>query len=163
MTKVITPLLILDIDGTVRLGKQELGTYVNSPDQVVIYPAAYEQIRRWREKGGRVIGISNQAGIALGHLTMDQCLATMERTKQLCHGMIDSIWFCPHLYDDKCSCRKPRPGMIYDAIADFTLRYPREEYQRTHSLLVGDRYEDQGCAQLWGCDFKWAADWRAEI
>jgi hypothetical protein len=50
-----------------------------------------------------------------------------------------------------------------NAIWDTGISYPREIYHPAYSLLVGDRREDQECAKLWGCEFKWAEDWRAEI
>jgi hypothetical protein len=78
-----TPLLAVDLDGTVRHGKDELGRFVNGPDDVVVFPEAAEMMRRWKERGGKIIGVSNQGGIALGFMTMRQCADAMLRTARL--------------------------------------------------------------------------------
>ena len=51
------PLLAVDLDGTVRHGFDELGRFVNGPDDVVVFPEAVEQMRRWKARGGRIIGV----------------------------------------------------------------------------------------------------------
>jgi hypothetical protein len=49
------PLLVLDMDGTVRQGKDDaLGRFVNGPDDVVVFPEAVIQMRKWKDKGGRI-------------------------------------------------------------------------------------------------------------
>jgi histidinol phosphatase-like enzyme len=50
-----TPVLYLDIDGTVRQGKDDaLGRFVNGPADVVVFPEAVEMMRRWKAGGGRL-------------------------------------------------------------------------------------------------------------
>jgi hypothetical protein len=44
-----TPLLCLDLDGTVRHGKDELGHFVNGPEDVIVFPEAVEMMRRWKD------------------------------------------------------------------------------------------------------------------
>ena len=51
-------------------------------------------------------------------------------------GRIDKIYYCPHLESDNCLCRKPKPGMIKNAIIDFP------EIKIDHSYLVGDSDSD---------------------
>jgi len=77
-------ILYLDIDGTVRHGKEQLGRFVNSPEDVVVFPEAVRQMKRWREAGGRIIGVSNQGGIALGLVDPAQVEKAMQRTHILC-------------------------------------------------------------------------------
>ncbi len=164
-----TPLLAVDLDGTVRHGKTELGRFVHGPDDVVVFPEAVEQIRRWKARGGRVVAVSNQGGIALGHTDMTQCSAAMMRTQVLCEDMFDKISWCPH-YDSPavenpemryCWCRKPSPGLLIEGALELAAKYG--EYYPPHlGLFVGDRPEDQECARLAGFPFQWAADWRAE-
>ena len=51
-------------------------------------------------------------------------------------GRIDKIYFCPHLEKDNCNCRKPKTGMIENAITDFPSINIKEAY------LVGDSSSD---------------------
>jgi D-glycero-D-manno-heptose 1,7-bisphosphate phosphatase len=167
MTETRVPVLYLDLDGTVRHGKTELGRFVNGPDDVVIFPEAVEMMRRWKVGGGRIVAVSNQGGVALGHFTNAQCAATMMRTHELTQHLFDKIAWCrhhpaaEHPEMARCWCRKPSPGLLIEAAHDLADRYPGEIYPPYMGCMVGDRPEDEECARLAGVDFMWAADWRA--
>jgi D-glycero-D-manno-heptose 1,7-bisphosphate phosphatase len=165
---VITkPVLYLDIDGTVRHGFSELGRFVNGPDDVVIFPEALVMMRRWKTGGGRIIGVSNQGGIALGHLDVTECGAAMKRTQELAEGLFDYILVCPHhpqashLEMARCWCRKPAPGLVIEAALALGCEH-REAYPPYMALMVGDRPEDEECARIASIDFQWAAEWREQ-
>lgn len=162
-----TPLLALDLDGTVRHGKDELGRFVNEPEDVVIFPEAVEMMRRWKQGGGRVIAVSNQGGIALGHMTLQTCTATMVRTNKLTGKLFDKMAWCSHYPTAdhpemaRCWCRKPSPGLIIESAMNLA-RQHNEYYPPYMGLMVGDREEDEQCAKLAGFDFMWAHEWRSE-
>jgi D-glycero-D-manno-heptose 1,7-bisphosphate phosphatase len=55
---------------------------------------------------------------------------------------IERIYYCPHFensqidyYSGRCECRKPNPGMILEAAADFDIDLER-------SILIGDKTSD---------------------
>src|SRR4051812_12065367 len=112
----MVPILYLDIDGTVRWGKDELGRFVNEPKDVVIFDGVRELLWGYKKLGWRIVGVSNQGGIALGHMTMETCAKTMVETQELTGNAFDKIAWCSHHPDAKdpemaiCWCRKPRPG-----------------------------------------------------
>jgi len=161
-------LLVCDLDGTIRHGRDELGHFVNHPEDVVIFPEALEQLRRWKQTGGRIVAVSNQGGIALGHMTMLQCAATMTRTHRLTDELFDKIAWCSHHPAAKdpewarCWRRKPSPGLLIEAALDLAAKH-HEIYPPYMGLFVGDRDEDEQCARLAGFDFQWAKDWRAQV
>ncbi len=167
------PLLVLDLDGTVRHGYDELGRFVNTADDVVIFPEAIRQMLAWKAKGGRIIAVSNQGGIALGHLSFEDCSKAMLRTHELTGKLFDKIAWCRHHPDAldpeyaRCWCRKPSPGLLIETALELArhthqpLNTP-EFYPPYMGLFVGDRPEDEQCAKLAGFPFKWARDWRAE-
>ncbi len=161
------PVLYLDLDGTVRHGKDELGRFVNGPEDVVIFPEAVEMMRRWKLAGGRIIAVSNQGGVALGIVTYDRVAAAMRATFARTDFLFDKIAFCVHHPAAenpemaRCWCRKPSPGLVIEASLDVAARYG-EYYPPYMGLMVGDRPEDEECARLAGLDFQWAADWRAQ-
>lgn len=162
-----TPALFLDLDGTVRHGYSELGRFVNGPDDVVVFPEAVEMMRRWKRGGGRIIGVSNQGGIALGHMSMEDCARAMLRTNELADGLFDKIAWCSHHPAAnhpemaRCWCRKPSPGLLIESALDLAARYPGEIYPPYMALMVGDRPEDEKCASIACVDFQWADEWRA--
>ena len=161
-----TPLLVLDLDGTVRKGLDELGRFVNGPEDVEVFPEAVVLMRRWKERGGRVVGVSNQGGIALGHTTLERVLAAMRATQRQAEGLFDKIAFCRHHPEAadpeyaRCWCRKPAPGLLIEAGIELNRQY-HEIYPPHLGLFVGDRPEDEECARICMMDFLPAAEWRS--
>lgn len=164
----VVPILYLDIDGTVRHGKGELGHFVSEPDDVVIFPEAIEEMKFWKSIGGRIIGVSNQGGIALGYMTWEKCTETMRQTGELCGGLFDALTWCPHHPSandpmlSRCWCRKPNPGLLIEARVNMTITQNYTEVYPLHlSMMVGDRSEDKHCAKEANIDFMWADAWRS--
>lgn len=57
---------------------------------------------------------------------------------------VDFILTCPHDNDDDCYCRKPRPGLVYEAAH-------RWDIDLSHSFVIGDSWEDAKLAESAGC------------
>lgn len=165
-TEKATRLLVLDLDGTVRKGFDELGRFVNGPEDVEVFPEAVSQMQKWKAAGGRIIGASNQGGIALGHVTLRAVADAMMVTHTATGGLFDKIAFCRHHPGAKdpefarCWCRKPAPGLVIEAGLDLARQF-NEFYPPHLALFVGDRPEDEECARICSIDFMWAKDWRA--
>lgn len=160
------PVLYLDIDGTVRWGKDELGRFVNTADDVRVFDEVPDLLWRYKKLGWRVVGVSNQGGIALGHMDMETCARAMLETQRQARNAFDKIAWCSHhpAADDPemavCWCRKPRPGMVIEtalALAD----EHGEIYPPYMGLFVGDRPEDAACAENAGLPFMAADVWRS--
>lgn len=160
-------ILWLDLDGTVRKGFDELGRFVNGPEDVEVFPEAIERMAAWKSGGGRIVGVSNQGGIALGKIKYSRVQAAMKRTHELTGYRFDKIAWCMHHPDAthpemaRCWCRKPSPGLLVEAGLSLAEQHQGEIYPPYMGLFVGDRAEDQECARLASIDFEWAADWRA--
>jgi D-glycero-D-manno-heptose 1,7-bisphosphate phosphatase len=161
------PLLILDLDGTVREGKDDaLGRFVNGPEDVRVFPEAKIMMHRWKAGGGRIIAVTNQGGIALGLVSRAKVFAALEETYKQCDGLFDKMCICTHHPnapdpdEARCWCRKPLPGLIIDGVSDLAIDYG-ERYPPYMALMVGDRDEDEACAKMVNIDFKWAHEWRA--
>src|SRR4051812_18003316 len=85
------PVLYLDLDGTVRKGKDELGHFVNNASEVEVFPEVPALLANYKRQGWRIIGVSNQGGIALGYLTLKDCGELMAETQRQCNGLFDKI------------------------------------------------------------------------
>lgn len=48
---------------------------------------------------------------------------------------LDKIYFCPHAPNQNCACRKPKVGMLEQALQDYPL-------DLAQSVLVGDKMSD---------------------
>jgi D-glycero-D-manno-heptose 1,7-bisphosphate phosphatase len=163
------PILFLDLDGTVRKGFDEIGRFVNGPEDVQIFDEVPALLRRYKDRGWRIVGVTNQGGVALGHLTFDAMTEALAETARQCGaGTFDRVISCvhhPRAADPEmavCWCRKPRIGMLVFAGLSLGHQHHDEFYPPHLMLMVGDRPEDEECARNAGIAFKWAAEWRRE-
>jgi D-glycero-D-manno-heptose 1,7-bisphosphate phosphatase len=85
------------------------------------------------EAGMRLVCITNQPEIARGNLDPAELEAMNERLRR--ELPLDAIMVCPHDDPDGCECRKPKPGMIFDAAERLSL-------DLASSFTVGDRWRD---------------------
>ncbi|HEV7657199.1 MAG TPA: HAD-IIIA family hydrolase [Mycobacteriales bacterium] len=126
----------LDRDGTLNVKAPE-GSYVTSPDAVVLLPGAGSAVRRLNEAGVRVVLVTNQRGLARGLLTPAGYAAVADRLRALLAAdgaRLDASYMCPH--EAGCDCRKPRPGLLLRAMADDPGISPGG------AVLVGDAESD---------------------
>jgi len=166
-TPTPTPVLWCDLDGTIRHGKDELGVFANSADQVVIFDGVREILAKYRAAGWRIMGVTNQGGIAMGHLTVADCHAMCARTDELCGYVFDFIMFAEDHPDSPNPMwrstwnRKPAIGMLVQGEGRLRERYEASEYYPAElGLFIGDRREDSECAFNAGIRFQWAGEWR---
>jgi D-glycero-D-manno-heptose 1,7-bisphosphate phosphatase len=135
--------VFLDRDGTIA---EEVG-YANHISRFVVYPFAAAAIRRLNEAGLPVIVVTNQSGVARGFFP-ESLIGQMhdKMVEQLAAGgaHVDGMYYCPHIRDDQCSCRKPLPGMLELAAREHNLEI-------SGSVLVSDRYNDIQMGHENGC------------
>lgn len=139
--------IFLDRDGTINV-RPPKACYVEKEEAFIWLDGAMQAIRILKDHGCRIILVSNQPGIARGRLTVEtlnRIHAKMQmELKQETGYEIDAIYFCPHNWDEGCDCRKPKPGMLYQAQKDFALNL------RT-CLLIGDDERDIQAGMAAGC------------
>ncbi|MDR0918688.1 MAG: HAD-IIIA family hydrolase [Oscillospiraceae bacterium] len=141
--------VFLDRDGTLN-EKAPQAAYIEKPEDFKWLPKALEAIKLLYDNDFKVFIITNQPGIARGNLTTEMFEKINEKMLSDIHNIgadIAGIYYCPHNWDENCFCRKPKPGMFYNA-------------QREHSLdltkcyMVGDDERDIVAGQLAGCKCK---------
>lgn len=137
--------VFLDRDGTINV--RLLGDYVTSAQDMVLLPGAAQAVAEINRARRRVIVLTNQRGIALGRMTENDLAAVHERMEQLVNeaagGMFTGIIHCPHGAGE-CDCRKPKPGMFYEAAS----RWP--DLDLSESVMIGDSVSDVEAAQAAG-------------
>lgn len=166
-----TPILFTDLDGTIRYNGKDPKGFISTPDEVEIFDGVVDILKSYKSKGWRIVSISNQGGIAMGHVAEHTVARNMAETQRMCANLFDRMYWCIHhpnaVGDDfasteeksVCLCRKPRIGYIVAAMASLAEQY-REEYKPYTCLFVGDREEDKGCAEAANIQFIWADTWR---
>lgn len=162
----MVPVLYCDIDGTIRHGKDELGYFVNTADDVHVFDGVSGLLWGYKKLGWRIVGISNQGGIALGHMDMETCIAAMAETQRQTRNAFDKIAWCSHhpAADDPemavCWCRKPKAGLVVETALALSEEHRAEIYPPHLGVFVGDRPEDALCAENAGLHFVDAVEWR---
>lgn len=129
--------VFLDRDGTLNV-RPPKACYVESVEEFVWLPKAREAIKELKDHGYELYLISNQPGIARGRVTEETMSAIHRRMQNdlTQDGVqIDGIYICPHGWDDGCDCRKPKPGMIYQAQKEHSINL-------TKCILIGDDERD---------------------
>ena len=116
--------------------------YNGDPAAVVPVDGAAAALGRLRAAGCRLALVSNQSGIARGLLTHEQVEAVNARVVELL-GPFDAVLFCPHDESAGCRCRKPRPGMVLDALR-------RLDVPPQRAAMVGDIGADVEAARAAG-------------
>ncbi len=140
------PAVILDRDGVLN-ERPPKAHYVRAWDEFKWLPGAQEALRLLKQAGYRVVVISNQAGIARGAMTEADLSRLHERmTTEVVQagGRLDAIYYCPHGWDEGCECRKPKPGMLFQAQRDLHLDLSR-------TFFLGDDERDAEAAAAAGC------------
>lgn len=133
--------LLLDRDGTLIKDRH----YLSEPAELEWYEGLFEPLRFLREKGFKIIVITNQSGVARGYFQEEDVRRVhreLRRQARLRGLRLDGIYYCPNhpeaeesRYREPLDCRKPRPGMLLQAQEDHLLDLQR-------SLVIGDKASD---------------------
>jgi D-glycero-D-manno-heptose 1,7-bisphosphate phosphatase len=139
----LRPAVFLDRDGTIV---EEKG-YANHISRLEIFPYAARSICRLNRAGLPVIVVTNQSGIARDFFPESLVIQIHKKLKRdlaSAGARIDDFYFCPHIRDDRCDCRKPLPGMLKKAAQQHHL-------DLTRSVVVSDRFDDIHMGHQVGC------------
>ena len=129
-----------DRDGTLM----EEVHYCGDPAKVKVYAGVPEALERLRVAGFRTFIISNQSGIGRGLISEAQYRAVQEELlRQLGEGRIDASYYCADAPETPSQRRKPEPGMVLEAAAEFDIDLGR-------SYFVGDKSADVECGRRAG-------------
>ncbi len=138
--------IFLDRDGTLNVRPPQ-AEYVEKVEDFLWLPHAKEALRQLYNAGYTIFLVSNQPGIARGRLTEDTLTAIHEKMARDLSDIgayIEKIYYCPHDWEEGCACRKPKPGMFYQAQKEYSI-------DLTRCVMIGDDERDMTAAQAAGC------------
>ena len=149
MPAQLKPAVFLDRDGVINsyVYNPEFGTVdsPSHPDQFELRPGAAKAIAMLNRLGLPVIVVSNQPGIAKRKFSAELLQAMTEKMRaeiEAAGGRLDAVYYCLHHpqaalaeYRRECSCRKPQPGLVFEAARDFGIDLGR-------SYMIGDAITD---------------------
>lgn len=146
--------VFLDRDGTIN---RYVG-FLRDIEQFELLPGVAEAIRRINASGYLAIVVTNQPVIARGEVTREQLREIHNKMETLLGhegAYVDALYYCPHHPDRgypgevpelkiDCGCRKPRPGLLLRAAADYNI-------DLANSWMIGDSDSDVQAGQAAGC------------
>ena len=133
--------ILMDRDGTLI---QEVG-YLKMLEDLRFTNKATDALKLFHQLGFLNIVITNQSAVARGILSPKELKKIHQRMKELAvaeDAVLDDIFVCPHYpggriapYNIECDCRKPKPGLIWQA---------RQKHQLDlrECIFVGDKASD---------------------
>jgi histidinol-phosphate phosphatase family protein len=130
----LRPAVFLDRDGTIN---REVN-YLSDPAEFELLPGVAETIAAWNAKGWAVVVVTNQSGIGRAYLTLDTLEVIHEQMHDAlaaCNARVDAVYFCPHIPEEMCACRKPGLELFRRAAADFDIDMRK-------SFFIGDKWTD---------------------
>lgn len=132
--------VFFDRDGTLM---EDVG-YCSDPADVRVISGVPEAIEELKNAGFLAIVVSNQSGIGRGLFSEAQYTAVQqELLRQIGAGRIDASYFCPDAPGVPSLRRKPEPGMVIEAAAEFQI-------DMAESFVVGDKASDIECGRRAG-------------
>jgi D-glycero-D-manno-heptose 1,7-bisphosphate phosphatase len=134
MAKKIDFAAFIDRDGTIVLDKH----YLADPRELEVIPTVPEGIKKLNDANIPVIMITNQSGVARGKFDEAALELIHQRLFEILEdsgAIVNGLYYCPHMPNAGCDCRKPKPGML--------LRARKEHgFDLAKSYVVGDRMLD---------------------
>ncbi len=136
--------VLLDRDGVLN---RDLPGSVTVLNELSLEPGADRAVALLSRAGYAVLVITNQAAVGRGQLSLDELARINVQLAQwiaAAGGRIDRFYVCPHADHQGCACRKPKPGLIEQAAAEWG-------FVRGETWFVGDAERDLAAARAAGC------------
>jgi len=135
LTHEQTRVVFLDRDGVLNTRFPE---YISSWNQYVWYPWTFESLRLLHKAGARVFVFTNQSAVGRGYFPEHKLTGIHTRLRErLSEAGIEltGIYYCPHTPEDRCDCRKPKPGMLLQAASEYNI-------DLSEAWVIGDYMDD---------------------
>jgi D-glycero-D-manno-heptose 1,7-bisphosphate phosphatase len=151
------PLILLDRDGTLI----EETNYLTDPSQVRFLPGVIEGLKRLKRAGFNMVVVTNQSGIGRGFITLSQLNRVNRRFLDMLkkkNAPVDGLYWCPHTPAARCTCRKPKLGLVKRAAKALGQSWKGSVSvgDRPSDVQLGQRAGGQGVLVLTGYGRQWA-------
>ena len=139
------PAIFLDRDGVIIKNRN---SYVRDWAHVCFYKRSLDAILKLSSTSYKIVLVTNQSAVGRGLIsisTADEINRRIVDQIKKSGGRIDGVFMCPHQPDDMCFCRKPQPGLLFEAAKALSIDLKR-------SILIGDAISDIQAGQNAGIE-----------
>jgi len=141
--------VFLDRDGVINKFPGN-GSYVTTLKEFHFVPGSLDAMRILTKEGYSIFVISNQAGVGKGIYSKDKLhhiTRSMLKGIRSMGGRIRRVFYCTHLSNQGCDCRKPEIGSVRKALESMnkTIRSAQKAF------FVGDTESDILAGHNAGC------------
>ena len=136
--------VFLDRDGVINENRID---YVKNTNELKIFDFVGSAITELKSMGFLVIVVTNQSAINRGLTTeklVNEIHDEIQKYLKNYETVIDRFYFCPHKPNEKCNCRKPKPGLLKKAILEIGI-------EPNKSWMIGDNDSDITAGIEVGC------------
>jgi D-glycero-D-manno-heptose 1,7-bisphosphate phosphatase len=136
-------LVMIDRDGVIN---EDSGEFIKSVAEWRPIRGSLEAIAALHRRGWKVAVVTNQSGVGRGlydEATLGEIHEHMRDRVRAAGGELAGVYYCPHLPDAGCDCRKPKPGMFRALERDLKVSVVGAPY-------IGDRISDVEAADAVG-------------
>jgi len=134
---------MIDRDGVIN---EDSVDFVKSVAEWRPIAGSLEAIADLHRAGWTVAVVTNQSGVGRGLYTEAALREIHDHMRERVHaagGELAGIYYCPHLPDAGCECRKPQPGMFRALERELGVSVAGAPY-------IGDRVSDVEAAEAVG-------------
>jgi D-glycero-D-manno-heptose 1,7-bisphosphate phosphatase len=136
-------LVMIDRDGVINDDSAE---FIKSVAEWRPIAGSLEAIASLHRAGWTVAVVTNQSGVGRGlydEATLEKIHEHMRERVRAAGGELAGVYYCPHLPDAGCECRKPKPGMFRALERELGVSVVGAPY-------IGDRFSDVEAAEAVG-------------
>jgi histidinol-phosphate phosphatase family protein len=133
--------VFIDRDGVINKdgdGWTEHG-YITRWEDFHFIPGVLEAFAKFTEAGYKSVIISNQKCVGKGLMSksaLDEITENLMKSAEEHGGKIAGVYYCPHVDEDGCDCRKPKEGLFLRARKDLGIKGLEGKY------FIGDSQRD---------------------
>ncbi len=129
------PAIFLDRDGVII---ENCANYVRSWNDVEIFPEAVQALSYYAASPYQIVFVTNQSAVGRGIVSLETIQAINHKLVDLLQKKgcrVDGVFICPHAPHENCPCRKPLPGLLYQASEALSI-------DLANSVMIGDAWTD---------------------
>ncbi len=136
--------VFIERDGILTQVRQEKGQMIGPATfaELCVNHSSARSLARLKDAGYLVIATTNQPGLSTG----EQSRRELDRMHRVLNAAfeLDDLLICPHAPEDDCPCRKPKPGLLYEAAYKWNL-------DLDGSYVISHKWKDATAAHCAGC------------